>query len=290
MKRCPVCNREYTNETLRFCLEDGTPLPDSQNQIAPTLTMPPPTLAYVPAMANETPPPPTQTGQPKAKRKLRFWLLGGFVLIFVLCFAFVFLLFRHAILGTSDDSSNANNANRVAFSDNSNANQKAESTPVSSPTSSSPPGPASTPLVTPTSSNVETANPAEVDAGTFAVSVRGGSRQGQYINLGLAIRNKTTEEILLAIDDGARPVLIDEETGVSMQTRAYSEVAGIAMGVQTAGDLTRIGPNAVVNFSLKFLSAESTSRRFSLTLHFVSLKKDKVNKPTVSLGLTLKDN
>jgi len=221
---------------------------------------------------------------------MRFWILGGFVLIFVLGFAFVFLLFRHAILGTSDDSSNANNASRVAFSDNSNANKSAASTPVSSPTPSAPPDPASTPLPSPTSSNVETPNPGEVDAGAFAVSLRGGSRQGQYINLGLAIRNKTAEEIVLAIDDGARPVLIDEETGVSMKTETYSAVAGIAMLVQTPNDLTHIGPNAVVNFSLKFHSAESTSRRFSLTLHFLSLKKDKVNKPTVSLGVTLKDN
>jgi len=75
-----------------------------------------------------------------------------------------------------------------------------------------------------------------------------------------------------------------------MKTETYSAVAGIAMLVQTPNDLTHIGPNAVVNFSLKFHSAESTSRRFSLTLHFLSLKKDKVNKPTVSLGVTLKDN
>jgi len=26
MKRCPKCNRQYNDDTLRFCLEDGTPL------------------------------------------------------------------------------------------------------------------------------------------------------------------------------------------------------------------------------------------------------------------------
>ena len=28
MKRCPKCNREYADETLRFCFDDGTPLID----------------------------------------------------------------------------------------------------------------------------------------------------------------------------------------------------------------------------------------------------------------------
>ena len=26
MKRCPTCNRTYTDASLNFCLEDGTPL------------------------------------------------------------------------------------------------------------------------------------------------------------------------------------------------------------------------------------------------------------------------
>src|SRR5215213_55715 len=26
MKRCPECRRDYTDDTLSFCLEDGTPL------------------------------------------------------------------------------------------------------------------------------------------------------------------------------------------------------------------------------------------------------------------------
>ena len=26
MKRCPSCNRTYTDVSLNFCLEDGTPL------------------------------------------------------------------------------------------------------------------------------------------------------------------------------------------------------------------------------------------------------------------------
>jgi hypothetical protein len=32
MKRCPTCGTNYTDPTLRFCLEDGTPLADADEQ------------------------------------------------------------------------------------------------------------------------------------------------------------------------------------------------------------------------------------------------------------------
>jgi len=35
MKRCPKCKRNYNDETLRFCLEDGTPLFDARDSEAP---------------------------------------------------------------------------------------------------------------------------------------------------------------------------------------------------------------------------------------------------------------
>jgi F5/8 type C domain-containing protein len=36
MKRCPKCKRKYDDETLRFCLEDGTPLFDARDSEAPS--------------------------------------------------------------------------------------------------------------------------------------------------------------------------------------------------------------------------------------------------------------
>src|ERR1700675_2401544 len=30
MKRCPTCNRTFTDQTLSFCTEDGTPLVQSE--------------------------------------------------------------------------------------------------------------------------------------------------------------------------------------------------------------------------------------------------------------------
>jgi hypothetical protein len=40
MKRCPICNREFTDEWLTFCTQDGTSLVEME----PSATEPPPTL------------------------------------------------------------------------------------------------------------------------------------------------------------------------------------------------------------------------------------------------------
>jgi hypothetical protein len=53
MKRCPKCNRQYKDDTLRFCLEDGTPLS------AITRDANPPPTEILPS-----PVPPTQRSSP----------------------------------------------------------------------------------------------------------------------------------------------------------------------------------------------------------------------------------
>ena len=40
MKRCPKCNREYKDDTLRFCLEDGTPLSSTTREESATELLP----------------------------------------------------------------------------------------------------------------------------------------------------------------------------------------------------------------------------------------------------------
>lgn len=42
MKICPVCNQTYTDESLNFCLNDGTTLKDADNDPPPTIFMDPP--------------------------------------------------------------------------------------------------------------------------------------------------------------------------------------------------------------------------------------------------------
>jgi cell division protein FtsB len=37
MKHCPNCQTRYTDDTLRFCLQDGTPLADDSEEVQPTV-------------------------------------------------------------------------------------------------------------------------------------------------------------------------------------------------------------------------------------------------------------
>src|SRR5215510_7470105 len=65
-------------------------------------------------------------------------------------------------------------------------------------------------------------NPSAFDTDTFVLSIRSASRKGNSIQLGMSIRNKTTEEIRVAINQNQSLVLIDEEKGtpLGIQNRA----------------------------------------------------------------------
>jgi hypothetical protein len=74
MKRCPTCQRRYADETLNFCLEDGSPLiTERAPSLDETLTLdagePPPTEILDPALAPtinayKTPPTARQQARP----------------------------------------------------------------------------------------------------------------------------------------------------------------------------------------------------------------------------------
>ncbi|HEU4510639.1 MAG TPA: hypothetical protein VFR78_20585, partial [Pyrinomonadaceae bacterium] len=72
MKRCPTCNRTYTDPALNFCLEDGTPLanaapPDPNATIrypGPRDTEPPKTEIYHPPTPVPGPRPPSPQPPP----------------------------------------------------------------------------------------------------------------------------------------------------------------------------------------------------------------------------------
>src|SRR5688572_9200275 len=66
MKRCPTCNRTYTDETLLFCADDGTQL-ISEAAPAESFNAPPssqPTIAF-----GQMPPPPAPSFQPTQSKK-----------------------------------------------------------------------------------------------------------------------------------------------------------------------------------------------------------------------------
>src|SRR5215210_5610378 len=56
MKRCPACQRQYADDSLSFCLEDGSPLVKDQSassDLPATLIIPAPRIT-VPAKQDET--------------------------------------------------------------------------------------------------------------------------------------------------------------------------------------------------------------------------------------------
>ena len=146
MKRCPTCNRTYTDLSLNFCLEDGTPLTtDAPGGPDPNATLrypsprdtaePPPTEIYRPAPSTATPRPtpapsppppppppaqqqwsPTPTQAPRKKSNAVWWILGGLAAVLVIGVGLVVMLIALASLGSNTNGNlNVNaNANRNA--------------------------------------------------------------------------------------------------------------------------------------------------------------------------------
>ena len=135
MKRCPTCNRTYTDPALNFCLEDGTPLvnaaaPEANATIrypGPRDTEPPKTEIYHPPTPVSGPrppapqPPPAQQwspapAPPRKKSNAVWWILGGLAALTIIGVGLVVMLIALASLGSNSNSNlNANrNANRNA--------------------------------------------------------------------------------------------------------------------------------------------------------------------------------
>ena len=164
MKRCPTCNRTYTDLSLNFCLEDGTPLTtDQPGGVDPNATLrypsprdtaePPPTEIYRPAPSTATPRPappppppppqqqqwsPTPTQAPRKKSNAVWWILGGFAALVVIGVGLVVMLIALASLGSD---SNSNNLNANTREVNRNANVTANANIPNSNASVTPAGP-----------------------------------------------------------------------------------------------------------------------------------------------------
>jgi hypothetical protein len=129
MKRCPQCNRTYSDDALSFCLDDGSPLvsataPSSFDPGATVQypqsreTSPQPTMVYG---GGQTPPPstpppvwspmPPMTPQ---KRSVWPWILGiGAVLAFMGIGVFILIIALASMSSNNDNNSNAANANNA---------------------------------------------------------------------------------------------------------------------------------------------------------------------------------
>ena len=140
MKRCPSCNRTYTDLSLNFCLDDGTPLivdaptPDLNATLrypmARDTVEPPPTEIYrpeQPAVNQVRPiPPPAWTPGPAAypqqkKSNAIWWVLGGLVVVGIVGIGLVVMIILLASFGANQNENNSNSNVRIA-NRNTNAN------------------------------------------------------------------------------------------------------------------------------------------------------------------------
>src|SRR6267378_3902647 len=130
MKRCPNCNRTYTDEALNFCLEDGTPLVSmaaERNETlrydAPRGTNPPPTELYRPGPSSNQAPPmaqraphfqpqwsPMPVAQPR-KSNAVWWVLGGLAVAVVLGIGIIVVLLAVASMSSQPNNNRLANAN-----------------------------------------------------------------------------------------------------------------------------------------------------------------------------------
>jgi hypothetical protein len=144
MKRCPTCKRTYTDLSLNFCLEDGTPLTADAPPVDPNATIrypaardteePPPTEIYHPPppvvstrptqpqrQPPPPPPPPTQlppawtptpiAAPPRKKSNAVWWILGGLAAVLIIGVGLVVMIIALASLNSNTNNSNVTNRN-----------------------------------------------------------------------------------------------------------------------------------------------------------------------------------
>ena len=125
MKRCPSCNRTYTDLSLNFCLEDGSPLivdvaprsvgPANRAPLTRPTTEPPPTEIFRPDSPMRQAPhwsPPAQAGTQK-KSSAIWWVLGGIAAVGIIGIGLVIMLLALSNIGANKNTSNGNSNTRV---------------------------------------------------------------------------------------------------------------------------------------------------------------------------------
>jgi hypothetical protein len=148
MKRCPSCNRTYTDTSLNFCLEDGTPLiSDAVPASDPNVTIqyptsrptsePPPTEIYrerpllnqvpemLPPMAAPPQWPSTPQLRPQKKSNALWWVIGGIAVVGILGVGLIIMIVALASLDANENAVNNGNRRVVNTNRGDNANRTA---------------------------------------------------------------------------------------------------------------------------------------------------------------------
>jgi hypothetical protein len=152
MKTCPTCNRTYTDASLNFCLEDGTPLtisapggaapgfdpnatirytdprdtksPEAHRSAAPAnYGMASPTASHGSQFGQQQRSTLTGPGAQVKKSNAVLWVLGGLLVLGVIVIGGVIMIIALASMGShSNANSNRANANSRVANRNANAN------------------------------------------------------------------------------------------------------------------------------------------------------------------------
>lgn len=148
MKSCPSCNRTYTDASLNFCLEDGTPLVieaapvgdlnatiryiDPRDTSAPRgedYRQPPASAPR--GVANEVRPitpasqwsPQSVSGSPRKKSNVVWWVIGGVIAVGIIAVGLVIMILALNSMSTnSNRDANATNSNSRVSNRNANTN------------------------------------------------------------------------------------------------------------------------------------------------------------------------
>lgn len=129
MKICPTCRKTYTDESLNFCLEDGSVLTFAQSEAPPTMVMPtPPTTnpgvgIGAPATQQNWQQPQSYSVQPKKKSKAWLWVVGLLTLGLLLCGGGIGGFILLAVMNAPDEAnSNSHQSTNTSRSNTSTSN------------------------------------------------------------------------------------------------------------------------------------------------------------------------
>lgn len=133
MKRCPTCNKTFTDRNLSFCIDDGTPLvtidseADEVTRVSPHRDAGATEQAGVPVYLPPQPFVPSGTSTDQRKRKAWPWVLGilGLLLLLLVGMGIAAAIFVpkmiNEALNTNNSSANTNNNRRERGNSNWNS-------------------------------------------------------------------------------------------------------------------------------------------------------------------------
>jgi hypothetical protein len=172
MKRCPKCNRSYKDDSLRFCLEDGTPLTSTTRggEAPPTEILPrvPETQRSSAPTIPSYPGPESARSTPSEGRQSNPILTGGVIAIALLLLVLVGIVGYFVIRQSGSSNTNtAKNDPPVTPTPKSGTSPDGRDTPDSREDATPTPPPNASPLqITASSSSVRLA----VQANTYYAS------------------------------------------------------------------------------------------------------------------------